>query len=143
MTAGEIASAALGLALLQAKDDNVDPYEALALLSLECLAMLCGRDPSNFGVLLNGLGIYPRMRRRIRPLRRRRSRGRDFGLKPGGSVSIAAGACETRAARRGGAAAASRCPPSPVAPRAFGAGADGYTKFAVRQLGGQIVTIWI
>jgi hypothetical protein len=61
-TAGEIAAAAYGMSLLQAKDDNVDPYEMLALLALECLAMLSGRDPAGFEFLLKGLGIYANMR---------------------------------------------------------------------------------
>jgi hypothetical protein len=63
MSPGEIATTAFRLALLQAHDDNVDVYEMLALLSLESLALLCGRDPAIFGYLLNGLGIYADYRR--------------------------------------------------------------------------------
>jgi hypothetical protein len=71
MSPAQIATAAYSLAILQAHDDiagdvaAVDAaiYETLSLLALECLAMLCGRDPNGFGYLLNGLGIYADMRR--------------------------------------------------------------------------------
>lgn len=67
---GEIATAAFGLAVLQAHTEAVGGvaaadaavYETLALLTLEALAMLAGRDPAGFEHLLNGLGIYARMR---------------------------------------------------------------------------------
>jgi hypothetical protein len=62
MTADKIAQAALSLALLQAKDDNADAYEMLALLALECLAFLAGRDPESFHLVLGGLDLYARMR---------------------------------------------------------------------------------
>ena len=62
MSAAEIATAAYGLSLIQAKDDGADVYEALALLTLESLATLVGRDPAGFDALLNGLGVYARMR---------------------------------------------------------------------------------
>jgi hypothetical protein len=44
MTSAQIASTAYGLALLQARDDGADPYEMLAVLALESLAMLSGRN---------------------------------------------------------------------------------------------------
>ena len=62
MTSAEIATAAFGLSLIQAKDDGADVYEALVLLTLELLATLVGRDPAGFDALLNGLGVYARMR---------------------------------------------------------------------------------
>jgi hypothetical protein len=65
MTAGEIATAAFGLAVLQVRDDGGDDnatYEMLALLALESLAMLRGRDPAGFGTLLNGLALCAQMR---------------------------------------------------------------------------------
>ena len=62
MTAPQIATAAFGLSLIQAKDDGADVYEALALLTLESLATLAGRDPAGFDHLLSGLAVYARMR---------------------------------------------------------------------------------
>jgi hypothetical protein len=62
MTPGQIASGAFGLALLQCRDDQADPYEMIALLSLEALAMLAGKDPDRFGELVNGLGVFAAMR---------------------------------------------------------------------------------
>ena len=70
MSPAQIASAAFGLAILQAHDDaagdaragDAAVYEMLSLLCLESLAMLAGRDPAGFEYLLNGLGIYARMR---------------------------------------------------------------------------------
>ena len=44
MSSAQIASAAYGMALLQAHDDGADPYEMLALLTLEALAMLSGHN---------------------------------------------------------------------------------------------------
>jgi hypothetical protein len=63
MSAAEIAQAAYAMALLQARDDDVDPYEMVALLALESLALLNGRDPAAFNTLLSGLGIYADLRR--------------------------------------------------------------------------------
>ena len=70
MSPAQIASAAYNLAILQAHDDtdggvaarDAAVYEMLSLLALESLAMLAGRDPAGFEYLLNGLGIYARMR---------------------------------------------------------------------------------
>jgi hypothetical protein len=70
MSPAQIASAAYSLAILQAHDDaagdvaagDAAVYEMLALLCLESLALLAGRDPAGFEHLLNGLGIYARMR---------------------------------------------------------------------------------
>ena len=44
MSPAQIATAAYSLALLQARDDGADLYETLALLTLEALAMLSGRN---------------------------------------------------------------------------------------------------
>ena len=70
MSPAQIASAAFGLAILQAHDDaagdaragDAAVYEMLSLLCLESLVMLAGRDPAGFEYLLNGLGIYARAR---------------------------------------------------------------------------------
>ena len=70
MSPGEVATAAFGLAVLQVHDDaagdvvagDAAAYEIMALLALESLAMLAGRDPAGFEHLLNGLGIHARMR---------------------------------------------------------------------------------
>jgi hypothetical protein len=70
MSPAQIATAAYGLAILQAHDDaagdaavgDAVAYEMSALLCLEALAMLYGRDPAGFEVLLSGLAIYARMR---------------------------------------------------------------------------------
>jgi hypothetical protein len=70
MSPAQIASAAYSLAILQAHADtdggvaarDAAVYETLTLLCLESLAMLAGRDPTGFEYLLNGLGIYARMR---------------------------------------------------------------------------------
>ena len=66
MSPAQIASAAFGLAILQAHDDaagdaragDAAVYEMLSLLCLESLVMLAGRDPAGFEYLLNSLGIY-------------------------------------------------------------------------------------
>ena len=70
MSLGEVATAAFGLAVLQVHDDaagdvaagDAAAYEMMALLALECLAMLAGRDPAGFEYLVNGLKIYARAR---------------------------------------------------------------------------------
>ena len=65
MPLGEVATKAFLLALLQVKDDggsDGDTYAMFALLALECLAVLEGQDPAGFAHLLNGLGVYAKMR---------------------------------------------------------------------------------
>jgi hypothetical protein len=61
----EIANAAFLLSVLQACDEGAtdgDVHEMCALLALECLSMLHGRNPREFGPLLDGLGAYAQMR---------------------------------------------------------------------------------
>jgi hypothetical protein len=52
------------------QDDGADVYEALALLTLESLATLAGKDPAGFDHLLGGLAVYacaaPRLESRLR-----------------------------------------------------------------------------
>jgi hypothetical protein len=52
------------------QDDGADVYEALALLALESLATLAGKDPAAFDHLRSGLAVYacaaPRLESRLR-----------------------------------------------------------------------------
>jgi hypothetical protein len=62
LSADKIAATALGLGLMKAKEDGVDPYEMIALLTLESLALLAGRDPEGFQFLIAGFGVLAPMR---------------------------------------------------------------------------------
>ena len=62
MTSAEIATAAFGLSLIRPKMTAPMSTRHWFCSTLELLATLVGRDPAGFDALLNGLGVYARMR---------------------------------------------------------------------------------